>query len=1024
MFDDIGFIGTFFTLVSVGVILLSLTGKTLGIRLICAKILMSIFEWASEVQVEEEQDLYTDLNEELPPDEPKTPASLPDLSGEQKVRRRNRKSSHDDSRPLITRQWSSTIDRKLHASDVDTDTECESNAGDFVVPSKSHTVDVIVNDMLEFVSAGIESIIEDDVTSRFKAAQLPSWNLLWKLNSVWILGVIYRYSLLLPIRFFVFLIGLGVLFTSSLFIGFVPNERLRTILNHYAMLTFFRVMSRAAASIIRFHNKHNRPTSGIVVANHTSPIDVMVLSCDNVYAMIGQKHGGVLGLIQQAASRCSHHIWFERNQSKDRNIVRQTLKDHVSDPKKLPILIFPEGTCINNTSVMQFKKGSFEVSDVVHPIAMRYDNRLGDAFWNSSEYGYFAYLIGIMTSWALMCDVWYLPPVRREPDEDPIDFARRVKRMIAQQGGLVDLEWDGNLKRAQVPEKLKDAQKDLFFQYLARTTTICEYTDDEVEKIRRLSATKLEELPEPFDEDDIEPDETVELAFVRRVVQPKIGKMDGKSLFWVLKFSLAVLTLIIFLSVTGKSTGVREFCAQLLLKIFEWASRIRAENEKELYGDVDDEISQVGSGGAEFQENKDQKARRRNKKAIRVNDNRPLIDRHWSSTIDTKLHDSNFNVNVDTNKLLESDSKNPEVEDATPTRLIVREMLNESLEFVCAGVEAIVQDEVTGCFKAAQLSSWNLLTRNHQTVRFNWKLQLLWYLGLNFRYLILLPMRFALFIIGVLLLCTSSFIISSVPSEEWRTKLNRYSMLCFCRISSRAFSSIIKFHNKHNRPTSGIVVANHTSPIDVMILSCDNVYAMIGQRQGGVLGFIQKTVSRCAHHIWFERTQAKDRNLVRQALKEHVEDPKKSPILIFPEGTCINNTSVMLFKKGSFEVSDVVHPIAMRYDNRLGDAFWNSSKQGYFAYLVGMMTSWALMCDVWYLPPVHREPDEDSIDFARRVKRMIAQQGGLVDLEWDGNLKRSLVPEKLKAHRKDLFFQYLTRTTPIRHYTPSTSKNN
>jgi glycerol-3-phosphate O-acyltransferase 3/4 len=34
----------------------------------------------------------------------------------------------------------------------------------------------------------------------------------------------------------------------------------------------------------------------------------------------------------------------------------------VEDPNKLPILIFPEGTCINNTSVMQFKKGSFEVT--------------------------------------------------------------------------------------------------------------------------------------------------------------------------------------------------------------------------------------------------------------------------------------------------------------------------------------------------------------------------------------------------------------------------------------------------------------------------------------------------------------------------------------------------------------------------------------------------------------------------------------------------------------------------------------
>lgn len=37
-------------------------------------------------------------------------------------------------------------------------------------------------------------------------------------------------------------------------------------------------------------------------------------------------------------------------------------------------------------------------------------------------------------------------------------------------------------------------------------------------------------------------------------------------------------------------------------------------------------------------------------------------------------------------------------------------------------------------------------------------------------------------------------------------------------------------------------------------------------------------------------------------LKEHVEDENKLPIIIFPEGTCINNTSVMMFKKGSFEV--------------------------------------------------------------------------------------------------------------------------
>lgn len=70
--------------------------------------------------------------------------------------------------------------------------------------------------------------------------------------------------------------------------------------------------------------------------------------------------------------------------------------------------------------------------------------------------------------------------------------------------------------------------------------------------------------------------------------------------------------------------------------------------------------------------------------------------------------------------------------------------------------------------------------------------------------------------------------------------------------------------------------------------------------------------------------------------------------IIFPR------RSVMMFKKGSFEVSSTVWPIAMKYDHRLGDPFWNSNRQGYLAYLLGMMSAWALICDVWYLPEMHR----------------------------------------------------------------------
>ena len=192
----------------------------------------------------------------------------------------------------------------------------------------------------------------------------------------------------------------------------------------------FQVLGGAISAVITYHNIENRPKNGICVANHTSPIDVMVLGADNAYALVnltsveyvsvtaipqtGQKHGGFLGYLQATLSKASAQIWFNRNEAKDRAAVFRRLQEHVENPDKLPILIFPEGTCINNTSIMQFKKGSFEVGGAIWPVAIKYDVKFGEAFWNSSKYRMLHYIFLMMTSWAIVCDVWYLPPMHRK----------------------------------------------------------------------------------------------------------------------------------------------------------------------------------------------------------------------------------------------------------------------------------------------------------------------------------------------------------------------------------------------------------------------------------------------------------------------------------------------------------------------------------------------------------------------------------------------------------------------------------
>lgn len=109
----------------------------------------------------------------------------------------------------------------------------------------------------------------------------------------------------------------------------------------------------------------------------------------------------------------------------------------------------------------------------------------------------------------------------------------------------------------------------------------------------------------------------------------------------------------------------------------------------------------------------------------------------------------------------------------------------------------------------------------------------------------------------------------------------------------------------------------------------------------------------------------------------------------------------MMFKKGSFEIGGDVYPVAIKYDPTFGNAFWNSSAEGFAFYLFLLLTNWALVCDVWYLPKMTRQEDESAAEFASRVKTEIARQGGLVDLIWDGQLKRTSVKPEFKQQRQE-----------------------
>uniref|UniRef100_A0A674A3R9 Glycerol-3-phosphate acyltransferase 3 n=1 Tax=Salmo trutta TaxID=8032 RepID=A0A674A3R9_SALTR len=318
-----------------------------------------------------------------------------------------------------------------------------------------------LSDSFYFYRKGLESIVDDQVTQRFSSEELVSWNLLTRTNHnfhyislrltvIWGLGVIIRYCVLFPLRITLAIIGLSWLVIGTTLVGFLPNRRVKNWLSELVHLMCYRICARGLSATIQYHNKNNKPQKGgICVANHTSPIDIVILANDGCYAMVGQSHSGLMGVIQRSMVRSCPHVWFERSEMRDRHAVTSRLRAHVAAKSNLPILIFPEGTCINNTSVMMFKKGSFEIGGTIYPVAIKYDPRFGDAFWNSAKYNMVSYLLRMMTSWAIVVNVWYLPPMTRQEGEDATKFANRVKSAIAHQGGLLDMSIAQGLNRGR-----------------------------------------------------------------------------------------------------------------------------------------------------------------------------------------------------------------------------------------------------------------------------------------------------------------------------------------------------------------------------------------------------------------------------------------------------------------------------------------------------------------------------------------------------------------------------------------------
>ena len=206
--------------------------------------------------------------------------------------------------------------------------------------------------------------------------------------------------------------------------------------------------------------------------------------------------------------------------------------------------------------------------------------------------------------------------------------------------------------------------------------------------------------------------------------------------------------------------------------------------------------------------------------------------------------------------------------------------LRDLLPFVSHGIEKTVQDDFSRCFQSAHSPAWN------------WNLYLypLWLLGVLTRYLVLLPLRCLCIALGALLWLSLLLVIRLLVPAARRGEWERWNIRFFCSAFVLSWTGVIRYHGTipAHKPNQ-IYVANHTSLIDMVILSQMNTFSLVGQRQAGFVGFMQRNVLSCLNNCFFDRAEAEDRSTAALRIKAHIQSPTSNRLLIFPEGTCVNN---------------------------------------------------------------------------------------------------------------------------------------
>lgn len=319
-----------------------------------------------------------------------------------------------------------------------------------------------------------------------------------------------------------------------------------------------------------------------------------------------------------------------------------------------------------------------------------------------------------------------------------------------------------------------------------------------------------------------------------------------------------------------------------------------------------------------------------------------------------------------------------------------RTFLHDAIDMVSMGSHTLENDDFTRCFQpvsAVEMDSSGIF----------------YTFSFVIRYFILFPIRLAF-----LSVCMVVFLLMVLRATATKKDEHLESAFTFAtRVLMLAINARIKnVGNKRRLREPHVYVANHTSFVDFFLLSSYKFpHACVSENHGGLFGFLFKSILIRNGSIAFKRSEKIDRQLVVEKLKEHTNSGG-APMLVFPEGTCVNNKFSVLFQKGAFELGVTICPVAIRFRRGLFDPYWNRRNHGFTMHMFYLMTRWRLEAEISWMDPVRMEKEETPTQFSHRVKMLISKEAGLRNTLWNGFLKSSPAIKDREILRESYLITY------------------